>query len=156
MQAGGKGNVYWCQSLNRHTQMLFVMPVHFQKGSRVPYHWFSSQLACNSSLHRLMYQTHNETLFVFCFLWYWITTSFRHCSCGVEHMVPTKIRGLMCFICQDDHQSLASHRSSFCKAHMIHNSKWFPFHLVALQILSVWQFLLHTQTITANMGLTGA
>lgn len=30
------------------------------------------------SLHRLMYQTHNETLFVFLFpfLWYWITTSF--------------------------------------------------------------------------------
>lgn len=40
----------------------------FSKGSRVPYHWISAQLACNSSLHRLMYQTHNETLFVFMIL----------------------------------------------------------------------------------------
>lgn len=40
----------------------------FSKGSRVPYHWICSQLACNSSLHRLMYQTHNETLFVFMIL----------------------------------------------------------------------------------------
>ncbi len=37
----------------------------FSKGSRVPYHWFCSQLACNSRSRRLMHRTHNETLFVF-------------------------------------------------------------------------------------------
>lgn len=43
-------------------------PGPFSKGSGVLYHWISSQLACYSSLHSPMYQTHNKTLFVFMIL----------------------------------------------------------------------------------------
>lgn len=54
----------------------------FSKGSRVPYHWLCSQLACNSSLHRLLHRPTQWSL-VFFFFKYWITTSFHHCSCVV-------------------------------------------------------------------------
>ena len=47
----------------RHTQMLFVMPVHFQKAAGCPI----TDSVPNWHVHRLMYRTHNETLFVFFF-----------------------------------------------------------------------------------------
>ncbi len=105
----------------------------FSKGSRVPYHWFCSQLACNSSLHRLMYQTHNETLFVFFFflLWYWITTSFRHCSCGFGADGANRDQRTNVF-----HMSgwpppvfLSTTTEILGKVHMIQNSKWFSTNL---------------------------
>lgn len=49
---------------HRRTQMLFVMPAHSQKAAGCPITWLCYQLACNSRLHRLIYQTYNETLFV--------------------------------------------------------------------------------------------
>lgn len=88
----------------------------FSKGSRVPYHRFCSQLACNSSLHRLMYQTNNETLFV-CFYDIESRPQFAIAAVGLERMVPTKIRGLMCCICRDDHQSSEHNRSIWESTH---------------------------------------
>lgn len=88
---GERGTFSRCQSLARRTQIVFVMAsAFFSKGSRVPYHWFCSQLACNSRLRRLMCQTHNESLFVWGFVFvfffppmiFLIMTSFCHCSCG--------------------------------------------------------------------------
>lgn len=65
----GKGTITNANLSPPHTNALCNASA-FSKGSRVPYHWFCSQLACNSSLHRLMYRTHNETLFVFfCFFY---------------------------------------------------------------------------------------
>lgn len=68
---------------HRHTQMLFVMPVHFQKAAGCPItdcvpNWHATAVCTDSSTGR-----HNETLFVFFFFIYWITTSFHHCSCVV-------------------------------------------------------------------------
>lgn len=79
-------------------------PGPFSKGSGVLYHWISSQLACYSSLHSPMYQTHYKTLFVFMILnpdlivlklQLWV----------YEKSVPTKTFGLMCLICQCDHRT---------------------------------------------------
>lgn len=90
-----------------HTQVLFVMSVHFQKGIRVPYHWFYSQLACNSSLHWLMYRMHNQWDFV-CLIFFFfcdIESQPHLASAAVDLEQSTRITGLMCYMCQDDHQS---------------------------------------------------
>lgn len=87
----GTGNICWCQSLTAPRTNALCNASTFSKGSRVPYHWLRSQLACNSILLRLIDQTHNETLFVFFFfLSYLITTSFQLQLCGLELTVPTK------------------------------------------------------------------
>lgn len=63
----GTGNICWCQSLTAPRTNALCNASTFSKGSRVPYHWLRSQLACNSILLRLIDQTHNETLSCFCF-----------------------------------------------------------------------------------------
>lgn len=85
----------------------------FSKGSRVPYHWLCSQLACNSSLHRLLHRPTQWSLVFFFFkiLNHDLISPLQ--LCGLEPTVPTKIiRGIMCFICEDDHQSSGSDRSA--------------------------------------------
>lgn len=80
---------------HHHTQTLFCNVSAFSKGNRVPYHWFCSQLACNSSLHRLMHQTHKETLFVFHSFLFMILNHKLILSLqlwGLEQTVPTKIK----------------------------------------------------------------
>lgn len=98
---------------HRHTQMLFVMPVHFQKAAGCPItdcvpNWHATAVCTDSSTGR-----HNEALFFFFFkiLNHDLISPLQ--LCGLEPTVPTKIiRGIMCFICEDDHQSSGSDRSA--------------------------------------------
>lgn len=91
----------------------------FSKASRVLNHQISSQVAWNSLLS-LVYPRHNENLFVFDRE---SRPHFTAAAVGLDQTVPKKIRGLMCFICQADHQS-AGPTTAFGKGNVIHNSGW--------------------------------
>lgn len=105
------------------TQMLFVMPVHFQKTAGCPItesvpNWHGTAVCTD----KCWPYRHNETLFV---LWYWIPTSFCQCSFGSGADIANR-----------DQRHNVLHMPGwppFCwgqpqrlgKVHMIQNSKWF-------------------------------
>ena len=99
-----------------HTQMLFVMPVRSQKAAGCPItdsvpNWHSTAVCTDQCTGRTMRP---------CLPFFYDIESRPHfaiAAVGLEQMVPTKIRALMCFMCPDDHQGTECNRRVWESTH---------------------------------------